>query len=190
MPTRRINGVQLYWELSGERRAGHPGARLLGRPHNWALVVPRALETLQCRHLRPPRPQPQRTRGQGSIQDDVADLAALIEHLFGGPAHVIGNSFGAAIALNLAAQRPELIRSLVAHEPPLFGLLEGQTEVRPALAAVQRTNSRRRPPAAGRRFAGGARRFVETDCLRAPAPGTSCRGHARHLHLQCADLAG
>jgi pimeloyl-ACP methyl ester carboxylesterase len=39
-----------------------------------------------------------------------------------GPAHVVGNSFGASIALGLAARRPELFRALCAHEPPLMSL--------------------------------------------------------------------
>lgn len=39
----------------------------------------------------------QRTPGQGSIREDVADLAALIEHLGLAPAWVAGNSFGAVV---------------------------------------------------------------------------------------------
>ncbi len=39
------------------------------------------------------------------------------------PAHVFGNSSGAMIGLDLAARHPEQVRTLVAHEPPLFELL-------------------------------------------------------------------
>jgi pimeloyl-ACP methyl ester carboxylesterase len=68
----------------------------------------------------------------------VADLAALIKHLNAAPAHVTGNSFGGSIGLRLAALQPELLRSISAHEPPLFRLLEGDPKAAPALAEVQR----------------------------------------------------
>jgi pimeloyl-ACP methyl ester carboxylesterase len=41
------------------------------------------------------------------------DILALIDHLGGGPAHVIGNSFSPGAAVWAAAERPEAIRSLV-----------------------------------------------------------------------------
>jgi len=41
-----------------------------------------------------------------------------------GPTHILGNSFGAVIALRLAASQPRLFRSLLIHEPPLIGLLD------------------------------------------------------------------
>jgi pimeloyl-ACP methyl ester carboxylesterase len=53
------------------------------------------------------------------------------------PAHVAGNSFGAAIALRAATRRPDVFRSLIAHEPPVFALLAG-SELEPALDEVQR----------------------------------------------------
>jgi pimeloyl-ACP methyl ester carboxylesterase len=69
------------------------------------------------------------------------DLAALIEELDLGPAHLVGTSGGAVIALALAGRRPELVRSVVAHEPPALELepLPGMKElfrsVRDQLAA-------------------------------------------------------
>ena len=47
-----------------------------------------------------------------TIDDMVADTAALIEHL-GGPAHVIGTSLGARVTQELALARPDLLRSAV-----------------------------------------------------------------------------
>jgi pimeloyl-ACP methyl ester carboxylesterase len=58
----------------------------------------------------------------GSRRDDEDDLAGLMKALDLGPAQVVGNSFGASIALGLAARRPELFRALCAHEPPLMSL--------------------------------------------------------------------
>lgn len=164
MPASPINGVKLYWELSGG--GGEPAILVHGSwgDHaNWAQVVSALSTSLNvAAYDRRGHSRSERPPGQGSIHEDVADLAALVEHLFGGPAHVIGNSFGAAIGLNLAVQRPDLIRSLVAHEPPLFGLLEGQTEVQPALAAVQERIAAVVPLLQAGQFEAGARRFVET----------------------------
>lgn len=58
----------------------------------------------------------------GTRRDDEDDLAGLIEVLGVAPANVVGNSFGASIALGLAARRPALFRTLCAHEPPLLSL--------------------------------------------------------------------
>ncbi len=164
MPTSSINGVQLYWELS----AGHGEPVVLvhgswGDHHNWAQVVPPLSSSLRvATYDRRGHSRSERPAGQGSIDEDVADLAALIQHLFEGPAHVVGNSFGAAISLRLAIQRPELIRSLIAHEPPLFGLLEGQAEIPPALRVVRERIAAVARLLEGGDMAAGARLFVET----------------------------
>lgn len=163
MPISTINGVQLYWELSG---GGEPVIVVHGSwgDHlNWAQVVPGLTSSFHvATYDRRGHSRSERLPGQGSIHEDVADLAALIEHVFGGPAHVIGNSFGAAIALNLAVERPEMIRSLVAHEPPLFSLLEGEPQVQPALAAVRERTAAIVSLLQAGDFEGGARRFVDT----------------------------
>ncbi|MDN5853558.1 MAG: alpha/beta hydrolase [Actinomycetia bacterium] len=74
----------------------------------------------------------------GSRRDDEDDLAALIETLDIVPAHVVGNSFGASIALGLAARRGDLFRSLCVHEPPLMSLLADDPAVAGLQAAVAR----------------------------------------------------
>ena len=53
------------------------------------------------------------------------DLAALVAGLGLGPVHLVGNSYGASVVLGLTARRPELVRSVTVHEPPLVSLLEG-----------------------------------------------------------------
>jgi pimeloyl-ACP methyl ester carboxylesterase len=55
-----------------------------------------------------------------AIATHTADLAALIEALGPGPAHLVGSSYGAMTVLTLAAARPELARTLVLGEPPLL----------------------------------------------------------------------
>jgi pimeloyl-ACP methyl ester carboxylesterase len=53
-----------------------------------------------------------------SISAHTADAAALLEHLGTEPAVVVGTSAGAAIAVDLALRRPDLVRAVVAHEFP------------------------------------------------------------------------
>ncbi len=53
----------------------------------------------------------------------VSDLAALITALELGPVHLAGTSYGADIILRCAVEHPELVRSLVVAEPPLFSWL-------------------------------------------------------------------
>jgi pimeloyl-ACP methyl ester carboxylesterase len=165
MPSERINDIDLYWELSGDR--GEPVVLVHGSwgdHHNWDSVAPALaggglrVATYDRRgHSRSERPP-----GAGSIDEDVDDLAALVRHVFREPAHVVGSSFGAAIALRLAAQAPELIRSLIAHEPPLFGLLDDDPTLQPALAEVRdRIDAVLALLRAGDNE-GGAQRFVET----------------------------
>jgi pimeloyl-ACP methyl ester carboxylesterase len=48
----------------------------------------------------------------------TADAASLLEHLDAAPAVVVGTSAGAAIAVDLAVRRPDLVRAVVAHEFP------------------------------------------------------------------------
>lgn len=60
---------------------------------------------------------------QGSVHDDVTDLAQLIDALGLAPAYVVGNSFGGCITLRLAVTRPDLVRGIAVHEPPAAGVL-------------------------------------------------------------------
>ncbi len=102
------------------------------------------------------------TRGvDGTRRDQEDDLAALIEALGDGPATVVGTSFGGSIALGLASRRPELVRSLVVHEPPLISLVAGDPAVQPELAAVQASIQGVLARVAAGDAAGAARQFVE-----------------------------
>jgi pimeloyl-ACP methyl ester carboxylesterase len=58
----------------------------------------------------------------GDLPLTLADEAALVAPLLAqaGGAHVVGHSFGAAVALKLATMHPRLVRSLVAYEPVMF----------------------------------------------------------------------
>ena len=95
--------------------------------------------------------------GPAPRRRDEDDLAELIEALGLGPAHLVGTSYGAAISLALAIRRPELVRSVVAHEPPLLGVV-ADPAVEALLASVQ-------DQLADGDIAGGTRRFFEEAVL-------------------------
>lgn len=56
-----------------------------------------------------------------TVDIHVADLTALLMNH--GPAHLVGHSYGASVCALVAAQNPEVVRSLVLAEPSLFSLL-------------------------------------------------------------------
>ena len=58
-----------------------------------------------------------------TIEGNAADLAELIKKLDIAPAHLIGHSSGAFIALYCAYHNPKLVRTLVLCEPSIFQLL-------------------------------------------------------------------
>ena len=55
-------------------------------------------------------------------ENHADDLADVIEKLAIAPAHILGNSTGATVALILAKKRPDLVKTLVLEEPPLISL--------------------------------------------------------------------
>jgi pimeloyl-ACP methyl ester carboxylesterase len=143
MPSTVVNGVELYWELNGED--GHPLVLVHGSwgdHHGWDFIVPLLQRSFRVlTYDRRGHSQSERPAGQGSIREDVADLAALIEQLELAPAHILGNSFGGMIVLGLANERPELFRSMLIHEPPFFGLSEDPAAANPpeiTAAAVEK----------------------------------------------------
>jgi pimeloyl-ACP methyl ester carboxylesterase len=107
-------------------------------------------------------PWSQRSTGQGSVRENVADLAALIEKLGLAPAWVVGGSFGASITLRLAGERPDLFRGLIAHEPLLFALLVDDPAVGPMLNEVTQRLAAVIGRIASGDHAGAAEQFVDT----------------------------
>jgi pimeloyl-ACP methyl ester carboxylesterase len=87
----------------------------------------------------------QRTDGEppGSPPDAHAeDLRLLIEALDAGPADVFGSSGGAVNALALVAQHPQLVRILLAHEPPAAQVLPDRDAVLALSSDIRQTYQR------------------------------------------------
>jgi pimeloyl-ACP methyl ester carboxylesterase len=134
MPQQRINDTELYYELTGN------GPDTLVLVHgswtdhlSWQFVVPslaerhRVLSYDRRGHSRSSAP----IGRHGSRRQHEDDLAALIETLDLGVVTLVGNSYGGSIALGLASRRPDLVRCVVVHEPPLLGV----AQLRPSLEA-------------------------------------------------------
>ena len=58
-----------------------------------------------------------------TIEDNAKDLAELIRKLELAPAHLVGASYGAFIALYCVSKNPELAKTMVLNEPPIFEFL-------------------------------------------------------------------
>lgn len=97
--------------------------------------------------------------GTLSIVQQAADARALLDHLGIDVAHVVGHSYGGAIALQFAHDAPERVGSLALLEPALLSTPAGATVS--ALVA-----------AAGERFANGDWEAAEDLFLGSPAERT------------------
>lgn len=143
MPFATTGHQKIYYEVHGS--GGDPAVLIHGSwvdHHSWDLVLPglaRGLEVVtydrRGHGLSEPGPRPH------PVEEDASDLAGILgaTNLF--PAHLIAHSYGAAVALRLAIDHPELVRSLSIHESPFVGLLDGDpaaaTDARRARAGMR-----------------------------------------------------
>jgi pimeloyl-ACP methyl ester carboxylesterase len=129
MPSETVNGTTLAYDTDGEGHAlvlihGSWVVRLA-----WVFVVPGLTPSFRVvSYDRRGHGESDAQPEAGTVHDDVADVAALIEALDIAPAHVVANSYGACIALRLGVERPDLVARMVCHEPPLLGVLEGSPD--------------------------------------------------------------
>lgn len=125
MKTLNIGGVEFTCEErgTGELLVLVHGA--VGDYRTWEGV----LDTFASRHRvitysrRWHHPNSSARNGDGYTHDGhAADLIEVITNC-GGPARLLGHSYGASVCAIVAAQRPDLVRSLLLAEPSLFSLL-------------------------------------------------------------------
>jgi pimeloyl-ACP methyl ester carboxylesterase len=166
MPHMSANNVELHYEVSGQ---GDPLVLVHGGwsdLHNWQPVAPDLAHSFLVVAIdRRGHGQSERLADQGTRRDQEDDLAALIEGLGRGPVHIVGTSFGGSIAIGLAARRPELVRSVIAHEPPLISLVADDPQMEPLMAEVQGSVQSVLERLALGDVEGGARQFVEEVAL-------------------------
>src|SRR3954470_8644124 len=93
----------------------------------------------------------------------AADVRAVIEATGGGPVDLFGSSGGAVNALALVAAHPGLVRTVVAHEPPLASLLPDAPHALAACGAVSETYQRRG-------FGAAMAHFIALISLSGPVP--------------------
>jgi uncharacterized protein (TIGR02118 family) len=80
-----------------------------------------------------------RPEGEVSIARQAADARAVLARLGIAQAHVVGHSYGALIALQLALDAPETVHSLALLEPPLLAVPSGERLIATAFApAIER----------------------------------------------------
>jgi len=130
--TLRVPDALLHYEVRGhgplvvlvgapmDARSFEPLADLLAVDHTVLTTDPRGIN---------------RSQVDDPDQDSTAemradDLARLITHLDAGSAVVLGSSGGAVSALALVEARPDLVHTVIAHEPPSLELLEDRDELR------------------------------------------------------------
>jgi pimeloyl-ACP methyl ester carboxylesterase len=168
MPNAMVNGVRLFYELSGDS-AGVPLVLVHGSwatHDNWGAVISQFARNFRVLvYDRRGHGQSEIVSTQGSVREDAADLAALIEHLKLAPAWLVGNSFGGTICLRLACDRPDLLRGVIVHEPPIFSVLYGDAEVAPILAQNTASITTVLKLIASGKHADAAREFVEKVAL-------------------------
>lgn len=164
MPVAHANGVDLYYELGGER--GDPLVLIHGawfNHHNWDPVVPEFSRSFRVLNYdRRGHGQSERVTTQGSAEEDALDASATLTRLGLAPAHVVGQSTGAIVALRLAVDHPQAVRTLSVHEPPLLGLLADDPSLAPMLAESRLRREAVRKVLEDGDSERGARLFVET----------------------------
>ena len=123
LKTIRVNGVELHYLDQG---TGVPVIFVHGGLEDYRAWLPqmgafseRYRTIAYSRRYNYPNPSVKLGTDYSAIVD-AEDLAALIQTLKLGPAHIVAVSYGAYVALFLAARHPRLVRSLVLSEPPIL----------------------------------------------------------------------
>ncbi len=126
MPSVDVGGVSLYYE---DRGTGRPVVFVHGIPTDYrawsAQIEPfsksRRMVALSRRYAAPNVRQGD--LADSTVGNNAADLKGFIEKLGIGPVDLVGHSYGGFAAAYLAADHPDLVRTLVLVEPAISTLL-------------------------------------------------------------------
>ncbi|HEV2438766.1 MAG TPA: alpha/beta fold hydrolase [bacterium] len=116
MPHASVNGVKLYYEVTGQGTPLVFVHEFAGDCHSWDPQV--AFFARRCKVITynargyPPSDVPE-TLDAYSQDIAVDDLRGIVEHAGAGPAHVCGLSMGGYATLHFGLRYPDLARSLV-----------------------------------------------------------------------------
>ncbi len=116
------------------------------------------------------------------------DVARLLAHVDAGPAAVLGSSGGAVTVLALAQAGPALVHTVVAHEPPLLGLLPDREELFAREADMIATYRAGDRLGAGRKFLANANIHLPEEVVLGmfggePDPQAAADEHFQYLHM-------
>ena len=142
MERARVNGVELEYEVRG---SGEPVVLLHGgllADENTPLAKEPALtDRYQVinYHRRGFAGSTRVPDSKASIDDQVADCKALLDHLGVEKAHVCGHSLGGVIGIQLALSHPDTVQDLALMEPAIMGAVaKAEAAGRPDAAENQR----------------------------------------------------
>ncbi|MBI3841341.1 MAG: alpha/beta hydrolase [Thaumarchaeota archaeon] len=126
MPSVDVAGVSLYYEERGSGRAvvflhGIPTDYRAWAAQREAFSVGRRMVAVSRRYAAPNARQGDAR--DSTVGNNAADLKGFIERVGGGPVDVVGHSYGGFVCAFLAADHPDLVRSLVLVEPAVSTLL-------------------------------------------------------------------
>ncbi|HEX9065963.1 MAG TPA: alpha/beta hydrolase [Streptosporangiaceae bacterium] len=143
-----VPGAVLTYDVRQGQGSDHPVLLLIGSPmaaSGFAALAGQFTDRTVVTYDPRGSERSQRTDGQppGSLPGEHAeDLRLLIETLDAGPADVFASSGGAVNALVLVAEHPEVVRTLVAHEPPSARELPDSDAVLAVCDDISRTYQR------------------------------------------------
>ena len=163
-----VPGAVLCYDVRGSDPPGGPVLLMIGSPMGAAgfgtlatYFTDRTIVTYDPRGAE----RSERTDPDIEVTPDVhaADVAAVIDAIGGGPVDVFASSGGAVNALALVAAHPDVVRTLVAHEPPSASLLPDATEALGGCRAVYDTYQQHG-------WGAGMAHFIALVSLRGPVP--------------------
>ncbi|PVZ05416.1 alpha/beta fold hydrolase [Actinomycetospora cinnamomea] len=126
----RTSGAEITYDVRGPLPPadGRPPLLMIGQPMDasgFRALAERFADRTVVTY--DPRGLGRSTRSDGRVDNDpvtqAEDLHTLIAELGAGPVEIFGSSGGAVTGLQLVTAHPEDVVTLVAHEPPITGVL-------------------------------------------------------------------